>query len=92
MLPQRRVPGGARRSAAATLATWLGRLATVWCLAVPSAHAQINLTFDWSQLGNPTLSGTFSGTAFNLTSLSGSSAQVETAGTWGSSIKYDGFV
>lgn len=111
---------GHRRSAFASLATWLVCLAAAWCLAVPAAHAQISLTFDWSQLGNPTLSGTniyvvfsgkqsditisgtggteslqfgtVSGTSFNLVSISGTSSQVETAGTWGTAISYDGFV
>lgn len=120
MLPQRRLPGGQRRSTSTQLAIGLGCLAAMWCLSVSVAHAQINLTFDWSQLGNPTLSGTniyvvfsgkqadisivgssgteslqfgtFSGTSFNLTSVSGSSVQVQTPGTWGSSITYDGFV
>jgi hypothetical protein len=110
----------ARLARAGQRAAWLGCLVTAWCTVVPSADAQITLTFDWSQLGNPALSGTniyvvFSGmqsdltiaqasgtdslqfgtqtgTSFNLTSVSGSSVQVETAGTWGSSINYDGFV
>jgi hypothetical protein len=111
----------AHHSRAAKRAAWFGCLfAAAWCAAVPSANAQIALTFDWSQLGNPTLSGsnvfvvfsgqqsditiagaggtetlqfgTYSGTSFNLVSVSGTSTQVQTAGTWGSAISYDGFV